>query len=219
MKHYKEWRDLLSSHKINPNLYLWEKSPCCFPGIRRNAGKKEIAYFKKQIEMNKNEIPNALDLDDNDYPKQIWSFIFEGKRFGKSGPDGYSLAHLLDHKEKKNRMKNELEFSDEDNYSEAYFGLYTCPTNTVYIPNSLIKPTDFNVTLRKLLFQKAESLYKDFCNILPPSIRIPNQENDKWSIENFQWGDCVGTLGNIDDFLNYRGNKMEELMGQASKNE
>jgi hypothetical protein len=218
MKHYDEWRYLLSINEVDPDLYLWESSPCCFPGIRRHAGNKEISFFRNRTDMNNSEIPNALKLDDNDYPKQIWSFIFEGKKFGKSGPDAYSLAHLFDHKDaKNNRMKDELEHINGNN-SKTYFGLYTCPTNTAYIPNSLIRPTDFDSTLRILLFQKAESLYKGYCNILPPSIKIPNSEKNRWNIENFQWGDCVGTLENINDFLNFRGNKMKELMKLTSKN-
>jgi len=210
--HYEEWRKLLLLHNINPDLYLWELSPCCFPGIRRYAGKKEIAYFGKQTKMNTSEIPNALKLDDNDFPKQIWSFIFRGKRFSKSGPDAYSLAHLFDHKKSKNRMKDELEFINGNDYLEPYFGLYTCPTNTVYIPNSLLKPTDFNSTLRKLLFKKAEALYKDYCNILPPFIKIPNFDNEKWYIKNFQWNECVGTIDNINLFLEYRNSYMETII-------
>jgi len=212
-KHFEEWHKLLSSHKINQDLYLWELSPCCFPGIRRHAGSKEIAYFRKQIEMNENEIQDALKLDDNDFPKQIWSFIFRGRQFSKIGPDAYSLAHLFDHKKSKNRMKNELEFKNGNNYIElSYFGLYTCPSNTVYIPSSLLKPTDFNSTLRKLLFKKAESLYKNYCNILPPLIKIPNFENEKWNIENFEWSECVGNTDNISSFLSYRNKIMSDFI-------
>jgi hypothetical protein len=211
VEHFEKWRKLLSSHKINSDLYLWEKSPCCFPGIRRYAGSKENAHFRKQTEINESEIENALKLDDNDFPKQIWSFILRGKQFGKFGPDAYSLAHLFDHKESKNRMKDELEFINGNDYSAPFFGLYTCPSNTVYIPNSLLKPTDFNISLRKLLFKKAESLYKDCCNILPPFVEIPNFENKEWNIENFQWGECVGTMDNINMFLNYRNSYMEKI--------
>jgi hypothetical protein len=210
--HYDEYRDLLFKNNVNPDLYLWEMSPCCFPGIRRYAGSKEIAYFRKRIEMKKNEISNALKLDDNDFPKQIWSFIFRAKQFGKFGPDAYSLAHLFDHKESKNRMEEELEFTNENNYSEPYYGLYTCPSNTIYIPNSLLKPTDFNLILRRLLFQKAESLYKDYCNILPPFIKVPKYENEKWNINNFKWGECVGNINNINIFLNYRNNFMKSFI-------
>jgi hypothetical protein len=201
IEHYEEWRNFLQKNNINPDLYLWELSPCCFPGVRRYAGSKENAYFRKQTKMEKNELPNALQLDDNDFPKQIWSFVFRGKPFGKFGPDAYSLAHLFDHKESKNRMEEELEFLNKENNFEAYFGLYTCPSNTVYIPNSLLKPTDFNLTLRRLLFQKAESLYQDYCNILPPFMKIPKPINEKWNINNFQWENCVGTLNNINTFI------------------
>jgi len=212
MKHYEEWRDYLIYKKINPELYLWDLSPCCFPGIRRYAGSKEIAYFRRQTEMKKHEILNALKLDDNDFPKQIWSFTFRGKKFGKFGPDDYSLAHLFDHKNSKNRMEEELVFPEDQKFKEAYFGLYTSPSNTVYIPNSLLKPTDFNLSLRGLLFQKAESLYKNYCNILPQHIKIPKTEDEKWNINKFQWGDCVGSLDNINLFLTYRNNYMEKLL-------
>jgi len=208
--HYKEWRELLSDKKINPALYLWESSPCCFPGIRRYAGSEERSKFR---EIGLKEIPNALKLDDNDFPKQIWSFIFRGKQFNKSGPNNYSLAHLIDHKEYKNRMNDELVIT-EDGFSEPLYGLYTCPTNTVYIPNSLLKPTDFNSFLRRLLFRKAENLYKNCCNILPTNFKIPEPENEKWDINNFNWGECVGTVDNINVFLEFRKNTMDKFATQ-----
>ncbi|MDR2509635.1 MAG: hypothetical protein LBC77_03205, partial [Spirochaetaceae bacterium] len=83
-------------------------------------------------------------------------------------------------------------------------GLYTCPSNTAYIPNSLLKPTDFNLALRRLLFQKAESLYKNVCNILPHGIKVPKPEMQKWEIDNFTWSECTGDIDNIDAFFTYR---------------
>ena len=38
--------------------------------------------------------PQCLSLDDNDYPKHLWSFVFTGRPFRKRGPAGYQLAHL-----------------------------------------------------------------------------------------------------------------------------
>jgi len=207
--HYEKWCKILLNNGVNSDLYLWKSSPCCFPGIRRYAGSKEIASFRKHVKMEK--VPNALKLDDNDFPKQIWSFVFRGKVFNKFGPTGYSLAHLSDHKEYNNRMEKELEFIAGHEYSSPYYGLYTCPTNTVFIPNSLIKPTDFNTKLRILLFQKAESLYKDYCNILPPYIKIPKVIDERWDIKNFEWADCVGTMDNIVSFFQYRDNFMKQF--------
>jgi hypothetical protein len=87
---------------------------------------------------------NALKLDDNDYPKHVWSFIFRGKPFQKHGPSGYSLAHLVDHKNYKNRGQEEITNNYSDEITDlTLFGLYTSVTNTVYMPNGLIRPTDF----------------------------------------------------------------------------
>jgi hypothetical protein len=210
--HYEKWYESLNKKKINCKLYLWENSPCCFPGIRRYAGSREIAYYRKQNNLEKKDIPNALKLDDNDFPKQIWSFTFRGLQFSKFGPISYSLAHLIDHKESKNRMSSEFEFTNDNVFTEPYYGLYTCPSNTVYIPNSLIKPTDFNLTLRKLMFQKAASLYKDYCNIVPLNIKIPETSDVKWDIANFEWADTVGNLDNIENFLKYRESVMDKLI-------
>ena len=115
----------------------------------------------------------ALALDDNDYPKQIWSFLFRGKKFSKFGPEGYSLAHLADHKEYNNRFAQDFEVAELESRNRFLYGLYTCPTNTVYIPSSLIKPTDFAGTIRGLLMRRAEDLYGGFCNLLPDFLRIP----------------------------------------------
>jgi len=211
-KHQEEWSDQLHARNVNPNLYLWEGSPCCFPGIRRYAGSEEISYFTKHTQIDIKNIPNAIKLDGNDFPKQIWSFIFRGQQFSKYGPNNYSLAHLIDHKEANNRMKEELAFINENKYVEPFYGLYTCASNTVYIPNSLIKPTDFNLKLRKLLFQKAEELYFNSCNIIPPFISIPKNSDSKWDIGQFQWSDCVGTTNNLEVFIKYRKLIMDKLL-------
>ena len=135
-----------------------------------------------------------------------------GKPFGKFGPDHYSLAHLFDHKKANNRTREELKFDDNYDFSEAFYGLYTCPTNTVYIPTALLKPTDFNLKLRLLLFQKAEDLYKNCCNILPTFVKVPEAENEKWNIHNFQWSECVGTVDHMDKFFDYRKDIMKNLI-------
>lgn len=205
---YEIWKSALSAKGINPELYIWEQTPCCFPGIRRHAGSKEIAAFRKHSELE--SIENAFCLDDNDYPKQLWSFVFRGKQFSKFGPAGYSLAHLIDHKEYGNRMSNELKFTASQ-YEHPFFGLYTCPTNTVYIPNALLKPTDFNSQIRNLLLRKAFSLYEPYCNLLPYKIKPVPVSNSKWEIENFNWSKCVGTTENIDLFLQWRNKKLKGL--------
>lgn len=195
---------------IDPNLYLWEKSSCCFPGVRRYAGSSEISAYKKRSKISK--IEDAIALDDNDYPKQIWSFIFRATQFSKYGPEGYSLAHLVDHKKNKNRMLDEFVFENNYKFEKPFYGLYTCSTNSVFIPNNLMKPTDFNGSIRNLLFRKAESLYGSFCNLIPPYVKIKSNPDEKWNINNFEWAEPVGDLMNIGAFLNFRNNKLKDLL-------
>lgn len=210
-KNHSYFSELLLRNGVDTNLYLWKGSPCCFPGIRRYAGSKEISFYRKQSDLDKTSITNALRLDDNDFPKQIWSYILRGAAFSKFGPDNYSLAHLIDHKESKNRMATEFEFLNNQIFTDPFYGLYTCPSNTVYIPTSLLKPTDFNTSLRNLLFNKANSLYGDFCNIIPDHIKIPCANDRKWDICNFTWSDPVGSIQHIGLFLEYRNRTITDL--------
>jgi hypothetical protein len=62
------------------------------------------------------------------------------------------LAHLADHKEHGNRYRTDLVTAAEKS-TPPLFGLYTCLSNTVYTPVSLIKPTDFVGTIRSLLIR------------------------------------------------------------------
>ena len=206
---------LLKAKKIDPELYFWEKSSCCFPGVRRYAGSSEISAYRKRSEMD--EIEDALVLDDNDYPKQIWSFVFRGTQFSKFGPAGYSLAHLVDHKKDKNRMLDEFSFENNYQFYKPFYGLYTCASNSVYIPNNLMKPTDFNGAIRGLIFEKAESLYGSFCNLLPPFVSHKKNDDERWNIENFEWAEPVGALDNIEEFLIFRADILLKIFGDGKK--
>ncbi len=207
----KDWFcDYLKKSKIDVDLYLWNKTSCCFPGIRRHAGSSEIAAHRKRSSIN--TIEDAIALDDNDFPKQIWSFIFRGAQFGKFGPNGYNLAHLVDHKKDKNRMPNEFTFEKGHVFNKPFYGLYTCASNSVYIPDKLMKPTDFNGAIRNLLFRKAKSLYSKCCNLVPPYVKSNDSYGEKWDLNNFEWADPVGTLDNIKLFLDFRKKKIEDLL-------
>ncbi len=207
-----EWREGLRSHDISPETYLWEGSPCVFPGIRRHAGSKEIAIFKGKAERGEEPLSQALQLDDNDFPKQVWSFVFQGRKFSKSGPSGYALAHLADHKEYKNRFEEDFDVVGPDPSPQQLFGLYTSVANTAYVPTNLMKPTDFAGDFRNLLMRKADSLYGDFCNLLPPWLRIRDSSDSDWAIESFEWAEPVGTLDNIEVFLSFRNDTINRLM-------
>ena len=210
--HRATWIEELRIRKIDPGAYLWEGSPCAFPGVRRYAGSREIAAYRGHVSHEENQNLNALALDDNDYPKQLWSFVFRGTQFSKFGPEGYALAHLADHKDHGNRFEGDFEVTENSEGARPLFGLYTCPSNTAYIPLSMIKPTDFVGTIRALLVRRAQQLYGTFCNILPPFLRIPPTASAEWHVSEFRWADPVGSTKNIASFLAFRETRMAKLI-------
>lgn len=215
-QHRESWREALQTRDVNPDAYLWPRSPCAFPGIRRYAGSQEVAAHRGHIGLDDNRPLNALALDDNDYPKQLWSFVFRGVQFSKFGPEGYALAHLADHKDHGNRFEKDFQITDTADSPRPLFGLYTCPSNTVYIPLNLIKPTDFVGTVRALLVRRAQQLYGSFCKILPPFLGIPEAHSAEWNVTEFKWSEPVGTIMNVQRFLDFRHGRLAKLI-EASR--
>ena len=204
-----EFCKILENKNIDPKLYFWEKSSCCFPGIRRAAGSAEVAALRKRV--NLPNIEDAICLDDNDFPKQIWSFVFRGTYFNKSGPEGYSLAHLVDHKKNRNRMPDEFDFEKGKSYQKPFYGLYTCASNSVFMPESLILIKEFDPKIRNLLFRRAFDLYGSFCNLVPPYVAAKECCDVEWGLDNFEWSPPVGTLENVRSFLEFRKERLEIL--------
>lgn len=201
-RHKAQWQKKLISRGVDPDFYLWDRSSCAFPGIRRYAGSKEIAHYRKHLGEAELDIQDALRLDDNSFPKHIWSFIFRGNMFQNFGPNGYSLAHLADHKDYKNRRDDE--FDSIGSMPEKSYGLYSCTSNTVYMPTTLLKLTDFNMQVRLLLLHKAQDLYGKFCNLLPPGFQLKTQKSPEWHADNFDWCVPVGKNASLEKFFLFR---------------
>lgn len=210
-----KWSSKLDQLGIEPRIYLWEDSPCAFPGVRRYAGSEEIAQFRGKSTTSNFVPPNCLSLDDNDYPKHLWAFVFTGKPFRKKGPSGFQLAHLADHKEHNNRWQEEFA-TEAAGEPPLLFGLYTSAANTAYVPSNFLKPTDFAGTLRVLLLQKAYQLYGSACRLAPPPLIEKIGENTAWHPDNFKWDEPVGTMEYIADFLEYRHRRIDELINKRS---
>lgn len=210
-KHKDSWSAELEKHNVSSSIYLWDNSSCAFPGVRRYSGSKEIAFFRKHTELSSSEIHHAVALDDNDFPKQIWSYIFRENKFQKYGPKYFALAHLADHKEYNNRLFGEFDVESKSEQHQL-FGLFTCPSNAAYIPTSLLRPTDFSPAIRKLLISRSHELYGSFCNILPPWIKLNPELNIPWDLAHFQWSDPVGEPKNVKLFLEFRKETMESML-------
>ena len=205
-----DWSSRLEALRIDPAIYLWEGSPCVFPGVRRYAGSTEIAVFRQRAAAD--EVPpQCLALDDNDYPKHLWAFVFTGKPFRKRGPDGYQLAHLFDHKEHGNRWREELEIPPGAGEPEPPYGLFTSAANSAYVPGAFLRPTDFSPRLRSLIQRRALQLYGNICRIVPPPLAVKPCEDQSWSLDNFRWSTPVGAMDNVPDFLEFRRKRLEEL--------
>jgi hypothetical protein len=210
-RHRAAWGAGLGRRGVDPDAYLWPRCACAFPGVRRYVGSKEIAQHRKQSEAPQAGYDQALQLDDNNYPKHLWSFAFRGRPFQQFGPKSYALAHLIDHKVGK-RLWDEIEAFDVAPYRLSWLGLYTSAANSVYAPTSLIKPTDFVGPLRNLLQRRAASLYGGFCNILPPGLRIRAGVSGAWELDAFDWSDPVGSITHIDTFLAFRNETIERFL-------
>lgn len=205
-RHADEWRALLGERSVDPDIYLWDGSPCAFPGVRRYAGSDEIARFRKRATASAPP-PHCLALDDNDYPKHVWAFVFTGKYFRKRGPTGYQLAHLADHKEHNNRRLEE--FAAEGSESPPLpFGLFASPANAAFVPAAFLRPTDFAPRVRALLLRRAYRLYGGVCRIAPPPLVEKPLAEGVWDPDDFEWAPPVGTMEHMPAFLEFRRGRM-----------
>jgi hypothetical protein len=211
----REWQESLRGRGIDPRTYLWERSATTFPGVRRHAGGAEIALFRQGLRADPNEIKGALLLDDNTYPKHLWSFVFRGRPFQKQGPIDYHLAHLVDHKLHKNRWVEELVGPVEEIQGIAgRHGLFTSAANMVYVPATFLRPTDFSWVLRNLFQRRAAELYGGFCQLLPGHLAFRDAVSREWETAAFKWTE-VGTTANLGAFLDFRRRECENLFART----
>ena len=208
-----EWSSRLEALGIDPAIYLWEGSPCSFPGVRRYAGSTEIAVFRQRAAPD--EAPSqCLALDDNDYPKHLWAFVFTGKPFRKQGPVGYQLAHLFDHQEHGNRWRDELDLPPDADEPAPLYGLFASAANSVYTPGAFLRPTDSSPKLRSLIQRRALQLYGNICRVVPPPLAVKPCEDPNWALDNFPWSAPVGGMDRVPDFLKFRRESMDKLIDE-----
>jgi hypothetical protein len=197
--HAASWKRALERAGVKPNLYLWEGGPCCFPGIRRYEGAEEKeAYNKKLINR---RFPNALELDFNEYPKQIWEHVMGAL------PQRFSLMHLFS-------FRDAPPSSGHNAYLpvKGIHGLFTSAANMVYVPNALVTIISINEPLRALLAQRQQRLYGGICALVPATVPLPRVEDQDWDYDSFDWAPCSAGP-DMQPFLRRRNLKMEELLG------
>ena len=202
-----EWGSRFDEIGLDAGVYLWDGSPCAFPGIRRYVGKERDGFRQRTPD-------DCLALDDNDCPKHLWCFALTGKPFRKRGPAGYHLAHLLGHQEYRNRWRDELDGADLVAGTPKLFGLYASAANAAYVPKASLDPTDASSKLRRVMQGRALSLYGDVCRLVPPPLGIKPGDDPAWDEDEFPWSAPVGDLGHADAFLEIRRNEIEDLFAR-----
>ena len=209
-----EWYSRLGRAGINPEIYLWEGSPCAFPGVRRHETNQELAWFGRSRRFPGFKPADCIKLDESDYPRHLWTFVFTGRPFRLGGPAGYGFAHLADHRRLGDRWREEFDRDPDDAGVEPppVCGLYASAANTACMPAAFVGAGGFPDMLRLLMLRRAYRLYGDVCRPAPPPLIAKDWGADAWSPDDFEWGEPVGTTEHVPEFLAFRRREIDGIL-------
>jgi hypothetical protein len=205
------FNEYLEKYSIEKKYYIWDCCANTFPGIRRANGKTDNKYKKKQLPENLRREKNAIYIDDNSYPKHIWSFLFTGKQFSNIGPEGYELAHIFEHKAVDRVTEEFICKYQHYNLNKPLSGMFTNIAGLMYAPRTFVKITDHSLQARRLIQRKVILLYKDVANVIPPEINLKEYQYE-WDTSIFKWLEPVGKLDNIDAFISFRKERINKIL-------
>ncbi len=153
IEEYQYFRKLFLN-RIEISDYLFDGSACVFPGVRRyvsGQGKKQSYNHSYQ----------AI-IDDNAFPRHIWTFLANGKTYKgpnwrKTGLNEFELAHIFTHKESEIELEKEFFGSiqpDLHPYSD-----FTSACNVVLLPKGTVRPTDNSRAIKAAFYMRYMELY------------------------------------------------------------
>ena len=204
---------------LKVNDYFYEKSDCVFPGIRRPINKEKEGKWKNNI----NKFDGTI-LNDNTYPRHIWTFLTMNKSYsggmngswGKSGLDAFELAHVFGHKIDEKELEKKV-FGKFDINTNPY-SLFTSASNVVLIPKGLTKPTDKMDSIKICFYKRHLELYG---NNLKDAEEFNENAVPKWYSE-IEWLDPIlpdDWDEKIENLLNYRKKHLlSKYLGQPTFN-
>jgi hypothetical protein len=210
-QHHPRWSEFLAERGITPAIYLWPGSPCAYPGVRRLTGGSEK---RGEVERAAQAQKQAVYLDDNHKPREVWALTLRGARSNGEGPSGFQLAHLFAHKDyNREQIQSEIQPGGSVPTEYAWAGLFTSVANTVYTPNSIFRPTDLDAGVRTLIQEQARRLYGSVCTLLPWDSKpfAPPE----WDPGEFEWAAPVGTRKDVRAFLEFRASEMGSLLDRT----
>ncbi|PWH10158.1 hypothetical protein DEJ39_07630 [Bacteroidetes bacterium SCGC AAA795-G10] len=146
-----------SHEKLNIHEFFFDNSDCVFPGVRRPVNKETSGSKWKN-----NIYKDGTILNDNTYPRHIWSFLVNGKPYSSSnwkitGLNAFELAHIFGHKTDETGLEKMSFLNFEENKNP--YSLFTSASNVVLIPKGLTKPTDKNNSIKLCYYQRHLDLF------------------------------------------------------------
>lgn len=152
--------DSIKHPNCNSEAFLYEGSDCVFPGFRRPINREKNAGWKNNVY----EIDGSI-LNDNTFPRHIWSFLTENRSYSgglkgvwtRSRLDRFELAHVFSHKTDERSFERNIFLSVND--SVEPYGLFTSASNVVLIPKGFAKPTDHLNEIKVCFFKRHLDLY------------------------------------------------------------
>ncbi len=207
-----EWRSILPS-EIDAEEYLYPGSACVFPGVHRAVG----TFGKQQkAEINKYNPRNRAIIDQNRFPRPLWTYLTSGKGFGgpvwkESGLEQFELAHIFGHKPDERSLEAEVFENFES--SVRPWGLFTCASNVVLLPKGLAKPTDQLKALRLVFFKRAIELYGE--DHLPGASGLRDDAIPSW-YSDLEWNEPLLPEDwevKVDRLNEYRKKRLKKIFG------
>lgn len=195
--------------RIEVSHYLFDGSACVFPGVRR--------YVAGQGTRHRYNLTYRAIIDDNTFPRHIWSFLANGKAFSgpnwkQTGLGEFELAHVFTHKE--SEIALEEEFFDSMQPDLYPYSDFTCAGNVVLLPKGTVRPTDNSRAIKAAFYRRYIELYGEDSLMGRSGFRkalVPGWYGElKWNQPYLppDWQE------NIDRLLRYRTERITHLMSR-----
>jgi len=197
---------------LEKEAWLYPGSACVFPGVRRFIGKVRKRELLKYVPK------KCCIIDDNRFPRNVWTFLAVGEHYGgpnwkTSGLAQFELAHIFGHKRSQRGLEEQV-FKRFDASTKPW-GLFTCAGNVVLIPKGFAKPTDGLSAVRVAFFKRYIDLYSEAS--LPGLRELDNDALPKWYDE-IEWNDPIlppDWEENLEKLFDYRVDRLKKLFARG----
>jgi len=153
IEEFEYFRDLFLN-RIEVSHYLFAGSACVFPGVRR--------YVSGQGKMSSYNHSYRAIIDDNTFPRHLWTFLANGKTYNgpnwrKTRLNEFELAHIFTHKE--SEIESEKAFFSSIQPDLYPYSNFTCACNVVLLPKGTVRPTDNSRAIKAAFYMRYIELY------------------------------------------------------------